>query len=159
MHLRAARSQQPGPNFQSGFDAVTRHLVDIDAVAKSNHALCVCDLICLPVSSVGQRETRSCSEYTTLAFSLCRVVAERRRLQCVCGAFTVHVTTARVHVRHCCCPAVAHTLCFVCRDYPGQTGCQAESDPRVQQWVSVRLTQLYLLSPLCWTHILWFRLI
>lgn len=44
-------------------------------MSKSNHALYICDLICLPVSSVGQRETRSCSEYTTLYFYvvlLCR---------------------------------------------------------------------------------------
>lgn len=33
----------------------------IDAVRKSSTD--VCDLIVLPVCSVGQRETRSCSEY------------------------------------------------------------------------------------------------
>lgn len=69
--------QQPGTNFQSGFNAAIHHVVDTDVVSKSNHALCLCDLICLPVSSVGQRETRSCSEYTAVFY----ITLTRRKLE------------------------------------------------------------------------------
>ncbi len=64
-------------------------------MSKSNNALCVCDLICLPVSSVGQRETRSCSEYT--AISLCHSHVQEDR-DCDVFASFLHVAIACVHV-------------------------------------------------------------
>lgn len=74
------------------------HVVDIDVVSKSNHALCVCDLICLPVSSVGQRETRSSSEYTTLFLYII--------LLCI----TLEIVMDSVSMLH---NVVALTVCYI----------------------------------------------
>lgn len=118
----------------------SRHMVDIVSVCESNHFPGVCDLICLPVSSVGQRETRSFSEYTALSFYV--VLGEY-----TCGVIFYLFIFAYLHsaircslffdvVQTVCstCALVAckHPVSFVSRDFPAPTGCQADPDPRAQ---------------------------
>lgn len=70
--------------------------------------------------------------------------AERQRLR-DCDEFVsfLNITLARVHVTvvtmtvcyiyTCTLMSCTHRVSFVSRDYPEPTGCQAESDPRVQR--------------------------
>lgn len=120
-------------------------MVDIVSVCESNHFPGVCDLICLPVSSVGQRETRSFSEYTALSFYV--VLGEQHVVSFFylfifaylhsairCSLFFDVVQTV---CGICTLVACEHPVSFVSRDFPAPTGCQADPDPRAQWWVSL----------------------
>lgn len=90
----------------------------------------ICDLICLPVSFVGQRETRSSSEYNLFMllvywdhFKLSVLIASCQLVFPVLG-FSQDIMRPPMFSTH-------TTLVFVSRGYLEPMGCQEELDPRV----------------------------